>query len=362
METKSRLQALHLYMDELDLDSLFVTLPRSVFYFTNFNTNPHERFLCLFIQKGSEPLLIIPELDLVKAAKFSNVSKIITHNDEENPYDLIKKFINKNISRCGVEKGHMTLQTFEQIAEVTGAKEYINIDNKINSMKMIKSEEEVERIQNAIKMTEKSLAEGLKCLNRNNVRECDLAAEIEYQRKLLGAEGGGLMVVSGENTALPHGETSDKVIEEGDFLLIDMGVIKDGYVSDITRTFGIGEMDSNSKQIYETVLEANLLAIEAAKPGKTFGELDKVARKTIEEKGYGKYFTHRLGHGLGTNNHELPSIHGLNKESILPGMVFTIEPGIYVPGVGGVRIEDDILINENDAAVLSSFKKELTIL
>ncbi|AMQ04970.1 M24 family metallopeptidase [Sporosarcina psychrophila] len=361
MTNMSRIKKFYEYMEEEELDMVFLTLPRTIHYLTGFSTNPHERFFSLFIPLVGDPVLIIPELDLNEASCKSCVQNLLTHKDNEDPMEILRRLTKKKAGKCGLEKEHLTLSRFEEIASVVEASIYINVDDEIQKMKVIKSPEEVARIRQAIRISDEALFEGLKIV-KPGVTEYEIAAEIQYQKIKLGADGGGLMVVSGEKSALPHGRTGNRALREGDLLLIDGGVLKNGYVSDITRTFGIGEINDQRKKIYETVLAANLAAINAVKPGVSFGELDTIARDVITENGYGGYFTHRLGHGMGMNNHEYPSIHGLNKDVVKVGMVFTIEPGIYVPGVGGVRIEDDILVTDDGVEVLTHYKKELTLL
>lgn len=361
MTQQSRLKRLHTYMEKEDIDLIFITLPRSVYYFTNFNTNPHERFFSLCVPRDAEPVLIIPELDLEDAMKKSNVKNIRTHKDDENPLDILRELFNKKISKCGIQKEHMTLTKFEEIDSVIKASKYVDLEKEIQKMKAVKSKDEVDKIRNAIRISDIALAEAMKII-KPGITEYEIAAEVQYQRLKHGADGGGLMVVSGEKSAMPHGRTGNRALSEGDFLLIDGGVLKDGYVSDITRTFAIGEISDEKKRIYNTVLEANVAAINAVKPGVTFGKLDTIARDIITEAGYGQYFTHRLGHGMGMNNHEYPSIHSLNEDTAKEGMVFTVEPGIYIPEVGGVRIEDDLVVTKEGCEVLTSYPKELTIL
>ena len=361
MTNMSRINRFYDYMEEQELDMVLLTLPRTIHYFTGFNTNPHERFFCLVIPLVGDPVLIIPELDLDEASRKSCVQDLRTHKDNEDPMNIVRSLTKKRIGKCGLEKDHLTLSRFEEITSVVVANTYVSVEDEIQKMKVIKSPEEIAKIREAIRISDEALFEGLKMV-KPGVTEYEIAAEIQYQRLKLGADGGGLMVVSGEKSSLPHGRTGDRTLRDGDLLLIDGGVLKSGYVSDITRTFGIGEINDQQREIYETVLAANLAAIDAVRPGVSFGELDKIARDVITEKGYGEYFTHRLGHGMGMNNHEYPSIHSLNKDVAQAGMVFTIEPGIYLPGIGGVRIEDDILVTDDGVEVLTPFKKELTLL
>jgi Xaa-Pro dipeptidase len=167
------------------------------------------------------------------------------------------------------------------------------------------------------------------------------------------------MVLTGVNGASPHGTPGQTKIQKGDFVLFDLGVIVDGYCSDITRTVAYGDINDKQKEIYDTVLRAQLAAIEASKPGVISANVDLTARKIISDAGYGEYFPHRLGHGLGIGVHEYPSLTETNELPLEAGMVYTIEPGIYVPNVAGVRIEDDILVTKNGVEILTKFPKEL---
>ncbi len=170
------------------------------------------------------------------------------------------------------------------------------------------------------------------------------------------------MVLTGANAASPHGTPGETKIKKGDFVLFDLGVVVDRYCSDITRTVAYGDINDKQKEIYDTVLKAQLAAIEASKPGVTASEVDLTARRIIAEAGYGEYFTHRLGHGLGIGVHEYPSLTETNPLVLEEGMVYTIEPGIYVPDVAGVRIEDDIYVTADGVKILTKYPKELQII
>lgn len=346
------------------IDALLVTDPKHVYYLTGFASNPHERFLGLLLISGEEPVLITPALDAEAAHAASSVKNIATHTDTDNPYELLGQRLKKHsITKMGIEKEHFTVSRFEQLAAAVPAQSFNEIGHLLRSMRAKKTPEEAARMRHAAQLVEEVLRRGLEHV-KSGVTETELVAELDYLMKKLGAAGPAFdtMVLSGPNTALPHGEPGSRIIEPGDFLMFDLGLYAEGYASDITRTFAVEHADSKLTEIYNTVLAANEAGIAASRAGATFGSVDRAAREVIEAAGYGQYFVHRVGHGLGIDVHEYPSLHGLNEEIIEAGNVFTVEPGIYVPGVGGVRIEDDVYVTADGPEVLTSFPKGLTVL
>ncbi|GAC42340.1 M24 family metallopeptidase [Paenibacillus popilliae] len=350
-------------MEQGGHDVLLITDPKHVYYLTGFACDPHERFLGLVIQQDAEPTLIVPALDADKAAFASSVKNIVTHTDTDNPYDVLKPCLPAGLNQLAFEKNHISVAQFEALAAALDAKRYADAGPILQDLRVIKSPEEVERLLEAIRVIEAVLTEGVSRV-RPGITELDVVAELEYLMKKKGAERPSFdtMVLAGERAALPHGVPGNRIIREGELLLFDLGVYVNGYASDITRTFAVGEVNEESRRIYDTVLAANEAAIAAVKPGVTCGSLDRTARQVIEARGYGPCFTHRLGHGLGLDVHEYPSVHGRNEDILKPGMVFTIEPGVYVPNVAGVRIEDDVIVTEDGVRVLTSFPKELRVI
>lgn len=359
----SRIEQLEQSMNEQGLESLLVTDPKHVYYLTGFASNPHERFLGLLLVRGEEPLLIVPALDAEAANAASSVKNIITHSDTDNPFQLLQQQFKGSIGTLGIEKEQLTVARYEELIASVPAKQYSDIGPLLRSMRVNKSPEEIKRMKHAMELIEEVLRQGLKSV-KTGVTEIEIVAELEYLMKKLGAQGPSFdtMVLSGPKTALPHGTPDDRKIQHGDILMFDMGVYANGFASDITRTFAVGEISPELKKIYNAVLEANLQGIQAIKPGVTLASVDKAARDAIEKAGYGQYFLHRLGHGLGMDVHEYPSVHGNNTDLVQQGMVFTVEPGVYVAGLGGVRIEDDIFVTENGVQVLTSYPKELITL
>lgn len=359
----NRMKQLEQSMNDKGLDSLLVTDPKHVYYLTGFASDPHERFLGLLLVRGEEPLLIVPALDAEAASAASSVKNILTHSDTDNPYLLLQQQFKGSIGTLGIEKEQLTVARYEELSASVSAKQYADIGPLLRSMRVNKSTEEIKRMKHAMELIEEVLRQGLKSV-KVGVTEIEIVAELEYLMKKLGAQGPSFdtMVLSGPKTALPHGTPGDRKIQHGDLLMFDMGVYADGYASDITRTFAVGDISPELKSIYNAVLEANLAGIQAIQPGVALASVDQAARAAIDKAGYGPYFLHRLGHGLGMDVHEYPSVHGNNTDLVQPGMVFTVEPGVYVAGLGGVRIEDDIFVTENGVDVLTSYPKELITL
>lgn len=270
--------------------------------------------------------------------------------------ELLREF---NIKKLAIENQNVTLDQFKLFEENFPQVEYIYLDDSFTKIREIKSEEEIEIIKKSIKIAEKALELTLPKI-KIGVKESEIAAELEYQMRKLGASKPSfdLIVASNGRSSLPHGVASDKEIEEG-FLTIDYGCFYKGYASDITRTFYVGDNPTEKHlEIYNIVKEANERAIRAIKAGMSVHELDAVARDFIKEKGYGEYFGHGLGHGIGLQIHEYPGVSFKAENKVLKeGMIITIEPGIYLPGFGGVRIEDDVLVKKDSYEKLTSLKK-----
>ena len=230
-------------------------------------------------------------------------------------------------------------------------------------LREVKEEEEVSRIVAAQRIAEKALEEILPMIRPGAVEQ-ELAAELDYRMARLGSTGVSFetILVSGAKSSMPHGHPGDKKIEAGDFVTIDFGAMVGGYHSDMTRTFAVGFATDEMKRVYNTVLQAQLAGIEAFAPGKTGVEVDEAARKVIRDAGYGEYFGHSLGHSLGLNIHENPNASPKSTVPFKTGNIVTMEPGIYLPGRFGVRIEDMVYLGADGKRNLTLFPKELTIL
>jgi len=262
-----------------------------------------------------------------------------------------------------VEKSHLTVERFERMGQLLPNTTFVRLDEQLNGMRNIKSEDELTNLRKAAELADYAIAVGCKEIAEGKT-ELEILMAIEFEMKRKGVEKMSFdtMVLSGPKTASPHGTPGDRKIQRGDFILFDLGVVYNGYCSDITRTVSFGEPTEKMREVYETVKNAEQAAIDKVRPGVKAFEIDKAARDVIDEAGYGEYFTHRIGHGLGISVHEFPSITGTNELELEEGMVFTIEPGIYHPDITGVRIEDDVVVTANGVEVLTKFPKELQII
>ncbi len=361
-----RLSKLRSWMKENSIAMCLFTSTENVFYLSNFYSDPHERLLGLAVFQEKEPFLICPALEKESVKNAGWEHDVIAYSDIENPWDLIEKEAKKRVqsfAKIAIEKEHMNVRRFEELIHRFPGAEMVSSEEKLRRLRMIKDEEEIQRIKKACALADYAVDIAVSEISAGKT-ELDIAAAIEFELKKKGVQKMAFMttVLAGANSALPHGTPGETKIQEGDLIVLDLGVVVDGYCSDITRTVAYRCIDDKQRDIYNIVLKSQLAAIKASKPGATCAEVDLTARNIIAGAGYGEYFTHRLGHGLGISVHEYPSVTEKNSLVLEEGMVFTIEPGIYLPGIGGVRIEDDILITGQGAEVLTKYPKGLVII
>jgi len=351
------------WMKQNGVEAVLVTSPSNVFYLTGFDCHPHERFMALCLQANGSDALFVPALEKDEAQK-CGFPHIVTIADTDDPMDKLRGVAGSGaMAKIAIEKGHMTVERYEQIQTVFGGAVALAAEALLLDMRLRKDDAEIAIMKKAAEIADAGVAAGIEAIAVGKT-EAELIAVIEATMKSLGASGTSFstIVLAGANSALPHGKPGNRKIAEGDFVLLDLGAVYQGYCSDITRTVVVGEPTEEQAAIYEAVLMANLAGIAAARAGLPAKVVDRAARDTIEGFGFGESFTHRVGHGLGIEVHESPSMHGNNESPMVPGMVFTIEPGVYVPGIGGVRIEDDVLLTEDGPVLLTSYPKELQVI
>jgi len=236
-------------------------------------------------------------------------------------------------------------------------------DDHLGSLRSIKTRSEIAFIKRAVQISTRAL-EAVLPLVKPGVRESDIALELHHRIRQEGAEALSFeaIVASGENAALPHAKPGSRRLRKGDLVVIDFGAVCGGYHSDETCTFGIGRLNRSQKQAYETVKEAHDRALDAIRAGVACREIDGIARRCIEKRGYGKYFSHATGHGIGLDVHEAPRLSTVSNGTLQDGMVVTVEPGIYIPGRWGIRLEDSVLVKKEGYEVLTRIPKDLRIL
>lgn len=349
-------------LNESKVDMTFITNPTTLNYLTSVEIDPHERIAGLMVFPNHEPIFFVPALE-VEVAKAHFEYQVIGYIDSENPWKKIAKNVTFSpVKKIAVEFSDISLQKVDGLKSGFGKVDFFDLTPLISRLRLIKSSDEIEKMKIAGDYADKCFEIGFKYAAENpGVTETDIVAKIEYEMKRMGVTQMSFetLVLSGARAANPHGAPENIVIEQNKFLLFDLGVMKNGYASDATRTVSIGKAPEFDQEIHKIVLEAQLAAMDYIKPGVTVNSIDKVARNIIEKAGYGEYFNHRLGHGIGMDVHEYPSIGGSDELIVESGMCFSNEPGIYIPNKVGVRIEDCIYVTENGAESFTHFDKNL---
>lgn len=355
----SRLAALRRRIADEALTALVVTDIANVRYLTGFEN--------VFDDDANVACLITSELARVYTdARYSEASEeaaIGTPWSLRVPPESLYVEMCADLAADGVEKigleSSVPYGRFRFISEKFGGKVLV-VDQWIEEIRQVKEAAEIERITAAAELTDRTF-DHILGLIAPGVSESDLALDIEVFMRRNGAQGIAFppIVASGPNSSRPHARVSAREFEIGDLLTIDMGALVDGYCSDMTRTVVIGAADSRQREVYEAVLEANSAGIAAARAGIPGMDIDAAARAVLAERGLGQYFTHGLGHGVGGQVHELPNVGPRGRDAVASGSVLTIEPGVYIPGFGGVRIEDLVVIDDAGCRVISRSPKEL---
>lgn len=276
----------------------------------------------------------------------------------ENIIELLEEM---NIKNIAIESQAMSIQEYILLDK---AGFNINlITNELGKVRAIKSKEEIELIKKACEITDEVFSEVISEI-KEGMTELEVSALLQYHALKKGASGMSFepIVVSGERGSMPHGRPTTKKLKKNEAITIDFGVVYQGYQSDMTRTISIGKPPKIIQEIYDVVLKAQLSAIESIKEGMKASDIDKVARQIIEKHGFGDYFNHGLGHGIGLGDGEVPTLNQRSDDILTEGMVMSCEPGIYIPDVGGVRIEDDIVIIDGKGISLNKTSKDFIIL
>lgn len=364
----NRLERLSHLIKQAGLDAVVINPGPSLLYLTGLNFHLMERPTTLIVVPDRDPGLVIPELELgkLKTARL----KILSFPFGDNPRLWDEAFFQAtaefslNGKKIGVEPTRLRYLELSYLQKAAPLAEFVSAQSVLGQLRLQKDAEEIRSMRKAAEIAQAALDATLPIV-KPGISEREIASELSVNLLRCGSESElpfPPIVASGPNTANPHAVPSDRKLQAGDLLLFDWGASTQGYFSDITRTFAIGHLSEELGKVYQAVKDANKAGKTAGKPGVRAGDVDHAARGVIQQAGYEPYFTHRTGHGLGMESHEEPYMFSENDLLLQEGMVFTVEPGIYLPGVGGVRIEDDILITPEGHASLTDYPRELTIL
>ncbi len=353
MEYKSRISYLRDQISKTEIDTLFISNKDNIRYYSGFTGT----FAFLLISE-SKAIIITDSRYTLRAEEESPDYEIYKLKSGDNWIENSTNIAKTKI--IGYEGDYVSVNLLNQLQKkAEKINKWKDFSEKITLGRIIKSDEETEILQKTINISDSAFNNVSKKIV-TGMTEKDVGWEMEKEMRELGAESPSFdtIVASGINGSKPHHSPTDKLISDNEAITIDMGAKYKGYCSDLTRTIFIGDPDEKFKKIYTTVLKAQLISMETAKPDMTGEEIDKIARDIITSEGYGEYFGHSLGHGVGIEIHENPGVGPNSKNNIKPGMVYTIEPGIYIENWGGIRIEDMVIMTENGNNLLSHALKE----
>jgi len=358
-----RLAKLRQTLADNNLDAIVISQPENWRYFSGFTGTSGKLFI-----SPERAMLAVPFIYLEQARKQAPVFELIRFRREfaEVWPDLVVEVSSAQqcrARRVAFESAHLTVGEHGKLVAGAEDVELVPTEGIVEGLRAIKDENELDIIRKSVALADAAFAHIMEWI-KPGMTEREVAWELEVYMRTHGAEkvAFDLIVGAGPNGAMPHHEISERIIGTGEPILIDLGARVAGYHSDLTRTICLGQSDERFTEIYDLVLQAQLAAEAAIRAGIVAGEVDNAARQVIAEAGYGEQYGHGLGHGVGLAVHEEPSIRQGAEEVLKPGMVFTVEPGIYLPDWGGVRIEDMVLVQEDGVEVLSRASKEPVII
>ena len=352
MNVKGRIERLRALLTEKVVDAVLVTKEENVHYFSGFRGDStallvtHERLLLVTDSRYTE-----------QASAEASLYEIVEQRD--GLYRKVAELaVEAGVVALGYEGAALVCDQYEKLKEMLGE---ISFDTSLalDALRQVKDADEIALIRRACAIADEGFAHIIRYI-QPGMTEMDVAAELEHYMRTLGSERPAFqtIIASGVRGSLPHGVASDKVIARGELVTMDFGAVCAGYHSDITRTICVGRADARQREIYDAVLSAQMRALAALRPGVTGIEVDRIARDSLAEKNFEQYFGHGLGHSLGLEIHEEPRLSKTGKHIMQPNMLITDEPGVYIPGWGGIRIEDTVLITADGSEPLTRAPKE----
>jgi len=367
-EIHHRQLRLYQELQNKNLDALLLNPSPSLVYLTGLHFHLSERPVVAWFIPEQPLIIVLPKLEALKVEGLPFPIEAFTYDEDPATWgDVFRQAVHHtrlDRARIGVEPRWLRLLEYNLLHPVLPNAVFEDGSALLAELRMQKDEAEVSLMRQAVHIAQQSLAATLPII-RAGVAERQIAVELTQQLYRLGSDASlpfTPIVSGGPNSANPHAVPTDRPLARGDLLVIDWGACCQGYFSDITRTFAIGDLEPEFARISQLVLEANTAGRNACQPGVPASRVDDAARAVITAAGYGEYFRHRTGHGLGLEVHEDPYIRSDNPQKLLPGMTFTVEPGIYLPGRGGVRIEDNMVITASGSESLTDFPRQVQVL
>lgn len=358
MTENKRVERLIKFFEEKNIEAMIVTSGRNCTYLSGFRGT--SGFLVITRKKR---FLFTDFRYIEQAESQAEGFEVIAIKDEKVSAILKKVLDDERIKRVGFEEEHVNYGRYVEMREKLYDTDLIPLKDVIENLRAVKDADEIEKIKQAVSIADRAF-EHVAGMIVPGMKEREIAAEIEYFMKKNGAGGSSFetIVASGVRSSLPHGTSTGKIIKSGDAVVLDFGAVFEGYCSDMTRTIFMEKADRRLLDLYAIVLEAQLAAINGIRNGMTGRDVDKISRDIITKYGYADCFEHGLGHGVGLDIHEKPKISPASDMAVEEGMVFTIEPGVYVPGLGGIRIEDMVMLENNNVHVLTRSGKDLMVI
>ncbi|GAA0443577.1 Xaa-Pro dipeptidase [Lentibacillus halophilus] len=347
-----KINDLRIKLEESGIDAILVKSPVNRRYLSGFTGTAGAVIV------SQHDARLITDFRYIEQANEQAVGFTVVKQTNPIHQDIDSQLKQMNVNHLGFEKDHVTYSDYELYQETFMA-ELSGVSGLVEDLRLIKTEDELNVLKQAANIADHAF-DHIRNYIKPGVKEIDISNELEFFMRQQGADSSSfdIIVASGYRGALPHGVASDKKIQSGELVTMDYGALFQGYCSDITRTVAVGDISADLAAIYDTVLQAQLRGVDGVKPEMTGKQADALTRDYINDQGYGDYFGHSTGHGLGMEVHEAPGLSFRSDKTLEPGMVVTVEPGIYIPDVGGCRIEDDIVITDSGNERLTEAPKE----
>lgn len=354
--TAHRVSRLRALLRRSGVDAFLILDLKNIRYLTGFSGSDGA----LLVGAG-KPILLVDGRYTTQAAREAPGARVVLYSDKAS--GIADALAAGGYGQVGFEPSVMTVELFASLKRKAKKVRWKPLPSELGSIRAVKDPEEIAHIRRAIRIATGALTSTLAGI-RPGVCELDIAVELEYEMRKKGAEAPAFdtIIASGPNSALPHARPGRRKLRSGDFVVVDFGAVSSGYHSDETCTFAVGRTGRRQERLYALVKEAHDRALEAVRPGVLCRDVDAAARAVIEKAGYGPLFSHGTGHGLGLDIHEAPRLSALSEAVLEEGMVVTVEPGIYLPGFGGIRIEVAVLVEKRGGRVLTEFSKELLVI